>query len=35
LAALRIAASLLKPVIANFITKKVSDYASSNRPANK
>ena len=35
LGALRIAASLLKPVIANFITKKVSDYASSNRPANK
>ena len=35
LGALRIAASLLKPVIANFIAKKVSDYASSNRPAKK
>jgi hypothetical protein len=35
LGALRIAASLLKPIIANFITKKVGDYASSNRPAKK
>jgi hypothetical protein len=35
LGALRIAASLLKPMIANFITKKVGDYASSNRPAEK
>ena len=35
LGALRIAASLLKPMIANFITKKVTDYASSNRPAKK
>jgi hypothetical protein len=35
LGALRIAAGLLKPMIASFITKKVSDYASSNRPANK
>src|ERR1700682_3849280 len=35
LGALRIAVSLLKPVIANFITKKVTDYASSNQPAKK
>ena len=35
LGALRIAAGLLKPVIANFITKKVTDYASSNHPAKK
>jgi hypothetical protein len=31
LGALRIAASLLKPMIANFITKKVGDYASDAR----
>ena len=33
LGVLRIAVSLLKPMIANFITKKVSDYASGDRPA--
>jgi hypothetical protein len=35
LGALRIAASLLKPVIANFIAKRVGDYASSRHPAKK
>ena len=35
LGALRIAVSLLKPVIANFITKKMGDYASGSRSAKK
>ncbi len=35
LGAARIAASLLKPMIANFIIKKVGDYASGDRPARK
>jgi hypothetical protein len=35
LGALRIVASLLKPMVANFIIKKVGDYASGDRPARK
>jgi hypothetical protein len=35
LGALRIAASLLKPMVANFIIKKVGDYASGDRPIRK
>lgn len=35
LGALRIAASLLKPMVANFIIKKFGDYASGDRPARK
>jgi hypothetical protein len=35
LGALRIAASLLKPMIANFVVKKMGDYASGGGPARK
>jgi hypothetical protein len=35
LGALRIVAGLLKPMIANFITKKMGDYASGGRPSKK
>jgi hypothetical protein len=35
LGALRIVASLLKPMIANFITKKMGEYASGSRSAKK
>lgn len=35
LGAARIAASLLKPMIANFIVKKFGDYAGSDHPAKK
>jgi hypothetical protein len=35
LGALRIAASLLKPMVANFIVKKMGDYASGSGPVRK
>ena len=35
LGVLRIAASLLKPMVANFIAKRMGEYASNSRPAKK